>query len=180
MIPVFLDSIFLTLDQHFKNKNLALHIFKIKKKKKVYLSFSTLCQEHSHWKPAESKKDPLGVVWPDIKRSKVSQGQSDNGLNISLTGSESAHGATGASHALSSRRPHRSVIQAENLTNESEPGEPFLIAEGETASKQWLIPPMKNFADIEDMLILARPPQSELISCIGENPSQGIKTRRAD
>ena len=117
-------------------------IIQNEEEKESYLSFSTLCQEHSHWKPAESKKDPLGVVWPDIKRSKVSQGQSDNGLNISLTGSESAHGATGASHAsLSSRRPHRSVIQAENLTNESQPGEPFLIAEGETALKQWLIPP---------------------------------------
>ena len=163
LIPVFLDSIFLTLDQHFKNKNLALHIFKIKKKKKVYLSFSTLCQEHSHWKPAESKKDPLGVVWPDIKRSKVSQGQSDNGLNISLTGSESAHGATGASHAaLSSRRPHRSVIQAENLTNESQPGEPFLIPRLKAVANS---PYMKNFADIEDMLILAssRPPGADFL-----------------
>ena len=35
-------------------------------------------------------------------------------------------------------------------------------------------PPMKNFADIEDMLILARPPQSELISCIGE-PELGVR-----
>ena len=33
---------------------------------------------------------------------------------------------------------------------------------------------MKNFADIEDMLILARPPQSELISCIGE-PELGVR-----
>ena len=82
-------------------------IIQNEEEKESYLSFSTLCQEHSHWKPAESKKDPLGVVWPDIKRSKVSQGQSDNGLNISLTGSESAHGATGASHAsLSSHAGH--------------------------------------------------------------------------
>lgn len=76
-------------------------------------------------------------------------------------------------------RPHHSVIQAENLTNESQPGEPFLIPRLKAVANS---PSMKNFADIEDMLILAssRPPQSELISCIGENWSQGIKTRRAD
>ena len=125
------------------------------------------------------------MVWSDIKRSKVSQGQSDNGLNIS----DWIRAGCRSGETLSSLAPVHltlttadrsialSVIQAENLTNESQPGEPFLIEKEAKPSLKAKanFPPMKNFADIEDMLILARPPQSELISCIGEPELGGVR-----
>ena len=82
LIPVFLDSIFSTLDQRFENAE------KLLRRKSIFifwslLSFMSRALSLCGWKPAGSKKDHLGVVWADIKSSKVSQGQSDNGLNIS-------------------------------------------------------------------------------------------------
>ena len=148
------------------------------------LSFMSRALSLRGWKPAGSKKDHLGVVWSDIKRSKVSQGQSDNGLNISdwiRAGCRSGETLSSLApvHLTLTTADHSialSVIQAENLTNESQPGEPFLIEKEAKPSLKAKanFPPMKNFADIEDMLILARPPQSELISCIGE-PELGVR-----
>ena len=81
LIPVFLDSIFSTLDQRFENAE------KLLRRKSIYILISSLFYVKSTlalWlEAAGSKKDHLGVVWADIKSSKVSQGQSDNGLNIS-------------------------------------------------------------------------------------------------
>lgn len=143
LIQVFLDSIL----KHYQHilKHLSLRWIIIQRRHIL------LCLELSGWRAAENKKDPLGVAWYKEEQGKPRVNPIMDWISLLQLPVTQATGHT--------TQLFKQKIWLMNLSLGNHSSYPEWEEELKAVATN--SPSMKNFADIEDMLILAsRPPHS--------------------